>query len=309
MFLQIGDMMRNHAHFSSSPLTNSLHRYDAVDFTSYVVYEKYDFFLPLDRAEIPPGLIWDAFFKVYQVQAWATIIGFLAILWMISGRSKVLFFLFTTFASVVLLIFGTDLTAQMTTGRREHPIRRLEDIQANNLELHAVNGAFTSSFIQSRGIPFKETKNVSHLIHTVINGGERAVGFDTDYSISDFPELGVIPDFRDSFLMPCAFAFQTQSELLPLFDHWLNKLRQSGHLHHLEAKWVRRKETGRTIDEAKAMGWSYLCFPFAALTCGSLLAIIIAFIEWKKEGLKGSPYSLEPKRQRCRRDSRWNPDR
>ncbi len=81
-----------------------------------------------------------------------------------------------------------------------------------------------------------------------------------------------------------AFALQKDSELLPLFDHNMFRLHQSGTLDFFKEKWVRARVPDlvcdlRFVEDASALGYVNLIFPSLVLSCGCVAAPAVLLLE------------------------------
>ena len=86
-----------------------------------------------------------------------------------------------------------------------------------------------------------------------------------------------------------AWAFQRQSELLPLFNYHIHKMKQSGIIDRLRQKYLDEKNlvTSETIVDTNVLGYDNVMFPFLAFLIGLCVALLQLGIEvlciFKKE--------------------------
>ena len=82
--------------------------------------------------------------------------------------------------------------------------------------------------------------------------------------------------------MPLAWAFQRESELLPIFNYYLDKMQQTGIIHRLQQKFIgdhNRDTDASMIQDINGLGYANVAFPFLALLSGICLALLQLGIE------------------------------
>ena len=79
-----------------------------------------------------------------------------------------------------------------------------------------------------------------------------------------------------------AWAFHIESELLPIFNHYLKKMQQIGVIDRLRQKFMgdHKGDTGASkIQEVKGLGYDTVILPFLALLIGLCAALFQLGIE------------------------------
>ena len=82
--------------------------------------------------------------------------------------------------------------------------------------------------------------------------------------------------------MPMAWAFQKESELLNIFNYYLEKMQQSGVIDRLRQKFIgdHNRDTGAlNIQALQGLGYANVVFPFLALLTGLCAAFMQLGIE------------------------------
>lgn len=84
-----------------------------------------------------------------------------------------------------------------------------------------------------------------------------------------------------------AWAFQKESELLPVFNYYLHQMQERGIMDKLRREIVRKhKNAGETqVPDVIVLGYEDLAFPFLALLTGICVAFIQLGIETVKNAL------------------------
>ncbi len=84
----------------------------------------------------------------------------------------------------------------------------------------------------------------------------------------------------DSVPTYVAFGFQPNSELLPFFNHQIQRLLENGVIAKVRRDWAPRPEMDFGGDgESPSLGYANLAFLFAVLTVGVIGAGIATFVE------------------------------
>ena len=88
--------------------------------------------------------------------------------------------------------------------------------------------------------------------------------------------------------MKDAWAFQKHSELKPIFDFYLMKMRHAGHLDRLLFKYMSKPGGGETICPSPVVAISYnsVVSAFAALGNGFIIAGVLIFVEFVTSGTR-----------------------
>ena len=88
--------------------------------------------------------------------------------------------------------------------------------------------------------------------------------------------------FQEKRRTPLAWAFQRDSELLPIFNHYLEKMQQTGVIDRLKQTFLGNHNgiTGSSkIQELQGLGYDTVVLPFLALLIGLCAALLQLGIE------------------------------
>ena len=94
--------------------------------------------------------------------------------------------------------------------------------------------------------------------------------------------ISSIYDTQEKIRYPEAWAFQKESELLPIFNYGLQKMQQTGVMDRLRLKYLgdHSSHTGTAMtQDSIGLGYENVAFPFMALLGGLCLAFIQIGIE------------------------------
>ena len=88
-------------------------------------------------------------------------------------------------------------------------------------------------------------------------------------------------NINDKFIESLALGFQKDSELLPIFNFYLAKLRENGVLSQILTTWLKKRPLDVTTNSiAYELGYYDLIFPFLAILCGMALCCSLVYLEY-----------------------------
>ena len=96
-----------------------------------------------------------------------------------------------------------------------------------------------------------------------------------------YPNLKIL-QLKDASKLSMGVGFKPGSEFLPIFNHELQRARESGLLEHTLGTMNSNQPKGPISleqQEAVTLGYENLAFPFICLASGFLLASIVALFE------------------------------
>ena len=203
----------------------------------------------------------------------------------INALSSKIIFMTLYLSSFLLFAFYTaDLTAMMTTSSPPNEVNTFETIIGDGYKIVTWDkGLLHDLFVTSKSQPYHGiyTKHMESDPESMIQFGQdigqvlaehenyaffgSALYF---YNRTDIDKLDVIGSY-DTFL---ALGLQKDSELLPLFDYYLIKMKQSGLLAKLLSGWqqtILHLSTTRNGNLATELGYRSVLLPFIFVLVGA----------------------------------------
>ena len=86
-------------------------------------------------------------------------------------------------------------------------------------------------------------------------------------------------DILEAINIPKTLAFDKNSELMPLFNHHICQMRESGVLHKMLTSASGDPDGVYEMDEAIVIGYENVLFPFGWLALGSVIVVPLIFVE------------------------------
>ena len=89
-------------------------------------------------------------------------------------------------------------------------------------------------------------------------------------------------DFQEKITLYKAWGFQRESELLPIFNHWLKKMQQTGVIDRLHQKFIgdHKLDEDTTVPQSiNGLDFENVALPFIALLIGLCAAVTQLAIE------------------------------
>ena len=102
--------------------------------------------------------------------------------------------------------------------------------------------------------------------------------FETNHWEDSYKKL-VALKIQDRVQISDAFAFQKGSEFLPMFNHFLRKMHESGIIDKMNQDWSKREEIDFDLDPTVTLGYENVAFPFTILLGGLSFACIVTLFE------------------------------
>ena len=102
-----------------------------------------------------------------------------------------------------------------------------------------------------------------------------------------FSNLEIL-DLEDAPHIPIAWGFRQNSEFLPIFNHLLHRYKEFGLMRRsIDTSYSHQpKGSLRKIQEANALGFENLTFPFLGLAFGVLVSSVIGIMEKLKNTVR-----------------------
>ncbi len=97
-------------------------------------------------------------------------------------------------------------------------------------------------------------------------------------------------DIKDAGVEDEAFAFQKNSDLVPIFNYHLLKMEENGVLDRIRMKWglINPLQDIEKVTESSSfpLGLGNVFFPFFILVVGSVSSSILGLVEWVKRTIE-----------------------
>lgn len=200
---------------------------------------------------------------------------------------------------VVYTNYVANLTAEMTVRGGQKSIRSFQDVLDNKLNVFITKGGVTEAFFVNAPVDSAISKAYQGGTTSFFAVSRRTIGkfrkvlldnpknsyfgnqvgsFDQD------PDIVTIDSFRDNIPVSLAMAFQEDSEIRPIFNYYINKMRETGVVSRLWNRYIKydvpKDNTERIFnDEANPLGYDNLFFPALVLILGLLGAWVIIVVE------------------------------
>ena len=217
----------------------------------------------------------------------------------VSNRSLAVRLLLLTTSVLTLLMFvyyTTDITAEMTSGTPNIPIRTFEDVIHHDYKVIAASAYYGSILASSEPGTAKYEVYKEHLVHLGASekGLKKIVAEPTTLmyasslsAVPFFPEERTLTDqvvalnMDDSAHVMSAFGLQKDSEFLDLLNHYLLKEIEHGIIYRLKRRFYKalyvKEQFG--MSEPQPLGYENVIFTFACLGVGMSTSLGIAMVE------------------------------
>ena len=213
----------------------------------------------------------------------------------------------TSLLTLLLFVYYTnDITANMTAGAPEIPIRTFEDVVEHDYRVVTHSPWMANSLASAKpGTPkhavyhdkFQMTKTQEESLTKIISDSKTLFFWNQDY-VGATPELEALVQqtqplkMDDAIYGQVTLALQRDSEFLPLFNHYILRGHESGfyaRLFRIQYDGIFRKENFE-MTEPQPLGYDNLSFCFICLAMGigvSITAVLVEFamkniLEWAR---------------------------
>ena len=200
---------------------------------------------------------------------------------------------------LIFIYYNGDITAEMTSGYFEVPIRNFEDVIRHERPVFSSSSLYTS--ILSEAKPGSAKDKVYKSSFEEIHWGDSSIlklesepnalwltqemaAVPTNLMTWETKQITnrlVVLDMDDLGYVQLALALQKDSEFLELFNYYLLKEFEHGIFHRLDREYnsllYRKEEFG--MAEPQALGFNNITFLFVGLAMGIFAALAIATLE------------------------------
>ena len=102
---------------------------------------------------------------------------------------------------------------------------------------------------------------------------------------------------RDALYGHLAFGLRKDSELRDIFNYYLLKMEQSGFMDALHQKWLENPYTSNArissgSEDAFALGYDNVMFPFLGLSFGLVASVVMSLLEWTRRRSTGTSFAV-----------------
>ncbi len=227
--------------------------------------------------------------------------------------NKVWFSSVSLFSFFLFALYTGDLTASMTAAKVDVPLRTYSDVlnrgytvctsqgtASHDLFKRAPEGTMLKTIYQTSFATMSEKDFFTKL-------PPRHAFFINEISMFFHEDFVFLEDFEGAISTQLAFAFQKNSELKPIFDYHILKLKQSGVMAALESHWHssrKPEDMSKRIfqEDPIILGYNNLFFPMFVMSIGIVLGIILVCLEMQFDFGKASRRRLKNEKAK---NSRW----
>ena len=201
----------------------------------------------------------------------------------------------STLTLLAFIFYTGDITAEMTSGPADIPIRTFEDVMYHNYKVITPSQYYTNILASSKpgsskhevfSTHFEMKKDRDEVLNAMIqetNSKKLYYGSQT-WLMEQIPtetHKAFELEMDDGVYSIGGFGLQKDSEFLHIFNHYLLKQLESGvyrRIMHYAFIYVDTKETFE-MDEPQPLGLNNVMFCFISLGLGILLSLITVMIE------------------------------
>ena len=204
------------------------------------------------------------------------------------------------FTYLVFVHFTSVMTSFMTVQKKSKGIETFEDILESGLNFHVLEGSEHINILKrsEEGSTKRQLyENIQNQRERFLSGYENIIDrlIQNDDAILFFLYRDFVGNEKlytiatpNSKTYQLGFFFQKDSEFVDIFNHYLQKMNEGALIEKLWSKWSgliqsKRPTTSTRNIEAFQIGYDNVLFPFALITCGITLSILILIMEWRRK--------------------------
>jgi hypothetical protein len=211
----------------------------------------------------------------------------------IRSKSAMILFLLSSLATYIIFSFYTcDLTARMTSGPSDIPIRSFQDVLDRKYKVVVVDGSSNQNFLKTarEGSAMHETyytamdENPSALVQSNEGGKKETLAREkTLFFVSVLSILGddqfIALRLTDAIYGYSGWALRKNSEFTDFINYHLSQMDEDGTKSILRKRWMFRATAEFGVPDAVSLGYDNTFFPFSVVGSGCIVATIVMLCE------------------------------
>ena len=190
--------------------------------------------------------------------------------------------------NMVFIYYTSELTADMTASPKELSINSFEDVErlgyqvmgagvgriTNNALRSAPKDSAMGHIYENKYTSFETQEELYDMVKKLLHGDVEEALL---WSFASKETKGLITlDILEAVNIPKTLAFDKNSELTPLFNHHICKMKESGVIHQIMTSKSGDPDGVYGVEEPVVIGYENVLFPFGWLALG--IAIIVPII-------------------------------
>jgi ABC-type amino acid transport substrate-binding protein len=212
---------------------------------------------------------------------------------LIKSKSAMILLLLSSLATYIIFSYYTcDLTARMTSGPPDVPIRSFQDVLDRKYEVVVLDGSSNQMFLKTS----HEGSAMHKLYYTAMEGNPNAQvqsneegkesALTRDKTLLFTSALTILGDERfiplrltDAIYGHSGWAFKKNSQFTDFFNYHLSQMAEDGVKSILRKRWLFRPTAEFGVSEAISLGYDNTLFPFCMVVAGIIFSVIIILCE------------------------------